>query len=269
MTKYQFAVVFLLLTATAKRLCAQTGITVSPPRLYYEISGNDSKSEQLMITNVSADHTLDLAVSFGDWRYDNEGNNVMLPADTLSNSCAPWVTVAQEETYFSLKPGEKKEIAVTMTPPAHTDNSIPVYTAMLYVTQMNPVDDVNSKGANIKLNVRSGVKIYYKPVGNTNKRIEITKLAFNKLNKTIDLTFVNSGNTWTDGIIYTSLLNSQNGQKNEIDKIVFYSLPGNERNVHIKVPENLEVGKKYAATVLIDFGNDSNLEMAELNFTYE
>lgn len=267
MFRYSLMTLFILITCGT--LFSQTGITVSPPRLYYEINANESRSELLTVTNVSADHALDLAISFGDWHYDKEGNNILLPADSLENSCAAWITVSQNNSYFSLKPGEKKEIEVTLSVPADLDNSIPVHTGMIYVTQMNPIDDINSKGANIKLNIRSGVKVYFKPTNNINKIVEITNLVYNKDNKTIDLTFVNSGNSWSDGIIYTSLLNTENGQKNEIDKIVFYSLPGDERNVRITLPEDIEIGKKYVATILVDFGNESILEMAELNFTYE
>ena len=41
-----------------------------------------------------------------------------------------------------------------------------------------------------------------------------------------------------------------------------------KRETSIVLPEGLENGK-YVATIVIDYGNDTNIEMAELTFTYE
>jgi hypothetical protein len=91
---------------------------------------------------------------------------------------------------------------------------------------------------------------------------------FNKETKNINLHFENLGNVWADGIIYPELLNTQTGKKTTMDHIIFYSMPGDFRETDIVLPENLESGK-YIATILIDYGDDNTIEMAELSFTYE
>jgi hypothetical protein len=45
-------------------------------------------------------------------------------------------------------------------------------------------------------------------------------------------------------------------------------MPGNRREMEIALPNSLEKGK-YTASVLIDYGDAENLEMGELNFSYE
>ncbi len=265
MRKFFFFLSFLIAALTAT---AQTGVSVSPPRLYYETDPGQSSSQTVKVTNVSKSNTLDLAVSLGDWKYDKKGENLMFPSDSLTTSCAGWVNIKQKDNYFSLKPGEAKEIEVTLTAPNTLTPEIPVHTAMLYVTQMNPIDDVDKQGANIKVSVRSGIKLFHRTLEAKNKKLEIQNLLFNKETKNINLHFENLGNVWADGIIYPELLNTQTGKKTTMDHIIFYSMPGDFRETDIVLPENLESGK-YIATILIDYGDDNTIEMAELSFTYE
>lgn len=66
----------------------------------------------------------------------------------------------KEDSYFTLAPGERKDIDVTITVPNTLSDKLAAHSAVLYVSQMNPVDDVDSKGANIKVSIRSGIKLF-------------------------------------------------------------------------------------------------------------
>lgn len=247
---------------------AQTGISVSPPRVYYEADPGQNSAQKISVSNVSTTHTLDLAISLGDWEYDLKGENIMYPADSLLTSCASWVTIKRDQNYFSLKPGETKEIEVSITIPQILSKEIPVHTALLYVTQMNPFDDVTKDGANIKVSVRSGIKLFHRTKEAKIKKIEIQNMLFDTQTKHIKIDFESQGNVWTDGIIYPEVLNTETGKKTTMEHLVFYTMPGNKRETSIVLPEGLENGK-YVATIVIDYGNDTNIEMAELTFTYE
>jgi len=259
--------IFLLIVSCCT-LNAQTGISVSPPRLYFELNPGQSGADQLVVTNVSQSNSLDLAVSLGDWEYNLKGENMMYPADSLATSCASWVTIKKEDSYFTLKPGEKRQIAVTLTTPKTLNSKVAVHTAMLYVTQMNPIDDVDSKGANMKVSVRSGIKLFHKTLEPKAKKIEIQNMTFNKKSKNIELYFENNGNVWTDGTIFVDLLNTKTGKKTSLNSIVFYSMPGNKREMEIPITSELPKGK-YVATVLMDHGDENSMEVAELTFDYE
>lgn len=245
---------------------AQTGISVSPPRVYFESEVGASKTEKITVTNVSTNNALDLAVSLGDWEYDEKGENVMYPANTLDNSCASWISVNKNDSYFTLLPGEKKEIEVTLTP-TRSKNDKTAHTSVLYVSQMNPVDDVDSKGANIKLSIRSGIKIFHKNPISKGKKIEIKNLEFNKTKKSLVLVFENQSEIWVDGKILTDIINTKTGHKITIDPIIFYTMPGNKRILEIPA-ESLEKGS-YTASVIIDNGENDSVEMGELNFNYD
>lgn len=249
-------------------LDAQTGVSVSPPRVYFESGLGNSSTQKVTVTNVSTKNSLDLAVSLGDWEYNEKGENIMSAANTLPSSCAGWISVNKDDNYFTLAPGQKKDIDVTLTVPATLSDKLFTHTAVLYVSQMNPVDDVDSKGANIKVSIRSGIKIFHKLPAAKNKKLEIQNLSYGKSKEILDLSFDNLGDVWADGKIVTDLVNTQNGKKTTLETIIFYTMPGNKRQVGIPLPSGLEKGK-YTASVMIDYGDRDNLELGELNFTYE
>lgn len=247
---------------------AQTGVSVSPPRLYFESGLGNSSTQKVTITNVSAKNALDLAVSLGDWEYNDKGENIMSAAGTLPVSCAGWVNIKKEDNYFTLAPGGRKDIDVTITVPGTLSDQIPAHTCVLYVSQMNPVDDVDSKGANIKVSIRSGIKLFHKLPSAGTRKIEIQNLIYGKTSRSLNLFFENQGNIWTDGKVSADLVNSKTGKKISIDPMIFYTMPGNKREMDIPLPASLEKGT-YTASVLIDYGDSSNLEVGELKFNYE
>lgn len=247
---------------------AQTGVSVSPPRLYFESDLGNSNTQKVTVTNVSTKNSLDFAVSLGDWEYDSKGENMMYPANNLPTSCTSWITIKKEDNYFTLAPGARRDIDITITVPDNLSDKLPVHTAVLYVSQMNPVDDVDSKGANIKVSIRSGIKLFHKLPSAKNKKLEIQNLTYNKSKEAFNLLFENEGNVWADGKVFTDLVNTQNGTKVSLDPVIFYTMPGNKREMNIALPSTLEKGK-YTASVMIDYGDSDNLEMGELNFTYE
>lgn len=250
------------------QISAQTGISVSPPRVYFESAAGSSTTQKITVTNVSAKNTLDLAVSLGDWDYDERGENVMHAAGTLKSSCAGWININKNDNYFSLAPGERKDLEVTLTPPNVNPDKLSAHTAVLFVSQMNPVDDVDSKGAKIKVSIRSGIKIFHKAPEVTKRKIEIKDLKFDSSKKLLNITFENQSEIWTDGKIITDIINTSTGKKITIEPLIFYTLPDNIRKVSIPIDELAEKGS-YNVSVIIDYGDDETLEMGDLNFNYE
>lgn len=263
MNKLTIIFYFLLI-----QISAQTGISVSPPRIYFESGAGTSSTQKITVTNVSAKNSLDLAVSLGDWEYDEFGENMMYPANTLKNSCASWISVNKNDNYFSLAPGERKDLDITITSPAAGKDNLSSHTAVLYVSQMNPVDDVDNKGANIKVSIRSGIKIFHKSPDVVPKKIEIKDLKFDQAKNSLSLQFENQSSIWVDGKISTEIINTTTGKKVPVNDIVFYTLSGNVRKINIPITTPLEKGS-YNASVMIDYGDAASLEIAELNFNHE
>lgn len=248
---------------------AQTGISISPPRMYYVIGPGQSQTEKVLVSNPSADYTLELGVSFEDWEYNEFGGNRMYEPGTLNTSCAAWVSVP--EAYFSLAPGESKEFDVQMTMPAdYRNDTVPVHTAILYVTQLNPRDGVDQEGANIRIAVRTGIKLYQRMPGNHHPDLEITNFRYDKADDAqgLILFFDNISNTWVDGRISLELLNQSTGKKTVLPDLTFYSMPGDQRQQYLALPADLEPAR-YIATAIVNYGDANTVKIAELEFSHE
>jgi len=255
---------FILLS---QPLFSQIGISVSPPRLYYQIKPGQTGAQKVLVSNVSKEHSMSLSLTVGDWKYDEYGNNLMLPPDSLNNSCAAWISI-QEGTYLTLEPGEQREIDINMRVPLDITSNDNVQTAMLYVTQMNAVDGTNTEGAAIKVNVRQGIKIYRSGGESETKKLEIEQLKFDREKNSLALVFNNNGNIWINGKVTSSLFNQTTGDEFALEETVFYTLPEDHRTMFIPFGRSLEKGE-YVATVVLDYGEDITLEAAELQFRHE
>ncbi len=269
--RFQLGSCFLLFTALFFKipavLEAQVGLSVSPPRVYYSLNTGETGSQKVLVSNISKEHPLNLSLTFGDWKYDEHGNNLMFPPDSLENSCANWLRVA-EGAYLTLEPGESRDIDLTMSVPIEAEGKDNVQTAMLYVTQMNPVDGVDAQGASIRINVRQGIKIYRKGSAPEVKRVEIENLVYDKEANSLQLTFGNNGNIWINGRIDASLFNQSTGKELNLEPSDFYTMPGDHRIMQIPFGQELEKGT-YIATVMIDYGDVTTIEAAELQFSHE
>ena len=261
-----FVLITSLFLVISQAMFSQIGISVSPPRLYYNLNPGETGSQRVLVSNISSEHVMSLSITFGDWKYDNYGNNVMLPPDSLDFSCASWLSIG-EGTYITLDPDENREVELSMSVPSG-GNLSPVNTAMVYVTQMNAVDGVDADGAAIKVNVRQGIKVYHNESSASIKKIDIVALSYDAENNGLLLGFNSSGNIWANGTVNTSLFNRSTGEEIGLEETIFYTLPGDERTMLLPFGEDLDKGD-YIATIIIDYGDDNALEAAELLFSYE
>lgn len=255
---------FTLLFFTINAL-AQTGLSVTPPRVYFTVDKGQAQKQTITVSNVSKTTALDLSVSLADWAYDIKGNNNIFEAGSTVGSCANWVSVLPS-SFFSLGPGEQKDIELQVSPPANLTDTLPVHTAMLYVTQLNPFDDVNEKGANIKVAIRTGIKLYQRFP--TTRRPDLDVVGFSINKKLLTLKFVNIGNVWADGTATCELLDRKSGKKITLKDVIFYSVPGNNREISFELPADLAKGE-YVASSILNYGEDSTVKLAELEFNYE
>ncbi|HAT3994367.1 molecular chaperone [Elizabethkingia anophelis] len=245
----------------------QAGITVSPPRNYFTSNAGESSTKKVLVTNPSKTTTLELTVSLNDWIYDEKGNNVISEPGTLENSAVNWVSI-KPQSYFSLNPGETKELEITVTPPAIRKDALPVHTCLMYITQTNPVDAINEKGALVKVSVRTGIKIYHRYSSQREPNMDFTDYKYEKDSKSLVLEIINQGNVWTDGTIHTEMINQQNGAKYNLEDEIIYTLPSDKRIVTIPLPKGLDKGK-YIVTSTFTYGDDNVIKMAELTFINE
>lgn len=262
MKNISFVLILLSGLIGAIKVSAQTGISVSPPKTFFQLNPGEEEVKKLLITNPSPIHGLDLSVSVRDWHYDEFGSNVVKEAGSLETSCADWLSILPSSVFY-LEPNESKEIEILLQVPAEVPAGSDIRTLMLYISQINPADAVDQTGANIKIAVRTGVKIYHRNRTPRKHHIEPVDFHLDKDNHQIVLIFENQGNVWTDGTIYSELLSQARGDQIQLNDIVFYTLPGDRRKVLIPLEEDLQPGT-YIISSVFEYADIVN--MAELKF---
>lgn len=248
---------------------AQAGMTVSPGKLYFKLAPGMNGTQKILVSNPN-NKDLQVGASIADWAYDVMGNNLTFDAGTLKTSCADWIQL-MPNTFFTLQPGEKKEISVVFNVPANAKTDIPVHNAMVFFTQLNPGDSRTQSGTPIKVSVRMGVKLYHSFSQQENRSIEVLNFSdhADSLNKQqpgyLELEVENNGKVWLESKIKWELLNTQTGEKQKLEEMESFSLPGDKRLIRKVLPIDLRKGK-YNATAIINYGNKDELKVVELEF---
>ena len=145
-------------------------------------------------------------------------------------------------------------------------NAESVHTTMMYITQTNPIDGQNKSGENIKISIRTGVKIYQRLNIARDTNVEFTNFVYDKTENRLVLNISNEGNVWSEGTIRNEIINQENGQQIKLQDAVFYSLPNDKRIVYIPLPKDLPKGS-YIVTSTLSFEKDDQLKIAELTFS--
>jgi P pilus assembly chaperone PapD len=266
---FRSLVLLIIMGFSAQSIYAQAGITVNTGKLYFKFPPGSNATQKLRVQNPN-NTPLEVGVSINDWKYDSIGNNQIHDAGTLKNSCADWIKILPS-SYFTLRPNETKDLDIVLTAPANADTSVPVHTAMLYLTQLNPGKSTAANGAAIKVTVRMGVKIYHSFAVDGERDMEITGFKDIKTKPAairtdaLELKVKNTGKMWIDGNVKIELLNTQTGKKIKLDPFDFYSLPGDVIYLRPKLPANIPSGV-YTATALVNYGDRDELKVAELDF---
>lgn len=260
----------LAMLGLSQNVKAQAGMTVSPGKLYFKQAAGASATQKIVVSNPNS-KDLEVGISMNDWEYDSLGNNQTYDAGTLKTSAADWIKV-MPGSYFTLKPGEKQTLDVVFSVPAGANQEIPVHTAMMFLTQLNPGDGRAADGTSIKVSVRMGIKVYHSFSQSDIRDIEVvdfTDALPQKGDETssgfLELKLNNTGKQWLEGKVKWEILNTQTGEKKKLPDQEIYSLPGDHRIIRQILPPKLAKGS-YTATAIINYGDKDELKLVELEF---
>lgn len=263
---YSFIIGLCLLCS---EVCAQAGMSVSPGKIYFKLAPGMNGAQKILVSNPN-NKDLQVGASVSDWAYDVLGNNLTYDAGTLKTSCADWIQL-MPGTFFTLQPGEKKEITIIFNVPPDAKIDIPVHNAMIFFTQLNPGDSRSQSGTPIKVSVRMGVKLYHSFSQQEIRSIEVLNFSdhADPLHKDLpgylELEVENNGKVWLESKIKWELLNTRTGEKLKLEDMDSFSLPGDKRLIRKPLPSDLKKGR-YSATAIINYGNKEELKVVELEF---
>lgn len=265
----------VLLSVPGFEALAQGGLAVTPTKLYFDLAPGESRSAKIVVTNQSSKRQL-FEVSFSDWERDSLGNKVYLPDNTSENSCSQWMVVTP--SLFELNPNEPRELTVVMTRPKDSiggDGNEKIKWSMLFIKQTAEKASIEESSKVLEsrmiIEFRVGVHVYYTPIGQHAKNVEIVSFKTemtDKGKKKLALKLENTGDVVTDSEVALELVNVKTGEERKVKAVPVSIFPGNKRVVYLTLPDELLPGL-YSAVAIVDNGPDYELKMAELELKLE
>lgn len=263
--KYIMMTVFVLLCT---RIQAQMGIAASPMQLSFDAQPGSTQTLPLTLNNPSGNQ-ITVTATLADWYRDSTGSIVYTKTTAALNSCTDWLKIFPG-TEFVLKPGESKPVTVMITVPPNAAQRCT--NSMLLFTQLDKQPIPQKNGVVINLAVRVGIQIYHVPPGLNRKEIDIVQFTDtlfqenNIVSKQLFLRLKNSGQLSTEGKASIELTHLGTGHKTSLPAISFFTLPGAVRQIKVPLTGSLPPGR-YSAVALVDYGEDQELRIGELEFT--
>lgn len=250
--------------------CLSQGITVNPSRIFFNLAPEQTSSQVIRITNPGNEPIVFNAY-LKDWYRDSTGEKIYSDTGSLPTSNASWLRTSPSQ--LEIQPGQTKEVTVYMQVPA---DAKPVANSMLFLSQVNEQKPVykNTGGRKVGIHIRLEVGVHIYNVQPQLSKKEFTFLSFedlgliNDTTKRLAVKVKNIGEIPVDAYIRLELTNKATGDELKIASQAISMLPNAEQFVYFSIPAHLEKGK-YLATAILDFGNDSDLKVAEKAIEYE
>lgn len=251
-----------------------SGVSVSPSRMRFSVEAGGSKSQKLTINNDTK-KVNKFKVVFHDFDMNGKGKTPFLPAGEGKYSLSRWTTVSP--SFIELQPFEKKEITVTLNIPAEDSMANIAAWSILTVEQVEERTDLDpgrGDGNTIAMGVvptyAFGIYLYQNPPNAEITRCEIINMSINQ-NETSRFLLLDVENKG-DGVSYcTATIEYTHLQTGETEKALikqFTIVPELIRDFKYVFPEGLK-GGDYSAAVVLDYGSDEEIEVAEINFKVE
>ncbi len=235
---------------------------VYPTELDFALGKGQNESQVITMTNGS-NKKIQFRLYLGDWLRDTLGEHSYFRPDTLSRSCAKYVTL--NKNFVEIEPGQTQQVSVKLSMPDNDAAVSEMKWAMLFVETVEEkiANDAAKKQATINNLLRIAIHIYQTPPTLTNRQVKVISLKRAADNSnTYRLFCQNTGNVMLQCKSYLELSSLADGKKTKLDPIEFPLFPEQKRYVIFRLPANLEKGK-YSALAVIDLGEDTPLEALE------
>jgi len=251
--------------------------SVSPSRLYFDVSPGNYKSQKLRVMN-NGPTTQTFTVNFANFRSPGKGGKTSLDTNNLSShGMADWLTASP--SFFEVAPGELKEIEILLQIPNTPDaNTVRWAVASIKLARENK--GTGEKGENV-----TGMSIiptfsFVIHLFQTPPNIKYTEVQIDNFYR--DSTMVqdsirkvrmvmsasNIGDAIADCGAYLDIVNMKTGAKTVVKSRGFTILPGGSRDIPFSLPSDLPKGD-YNILGVIDYGSETDVAAYELNIKIE
>lgn len=253
-----FTAALFALTSSAQR------ISIQPSILEYRLAAGGSQTQAVTVTNLS-DKKLVFQAYLADWLRDSSGGHQYFRPDTLSRSCASWVSL--NKTLLELEPNASQEILVQMQTPADAAKLNEMKWAMLFLQSVEEQDAAARAAKQMQTQVkeilRVGIHIYQTPPSvNEYKAKAVSLVPLPAEKNAYEFVLKNTGGAMLQCKAYMELTNVADGKSYTTEKTEFPVFPDGMRKVKLTLPAELPKGK-YSALAILDPGSDLPLEAVE------
>ena len=260
-TKF-FLLSLTILIASTFIAKSQPNLGVYPTILEYHLTGGQSESKSIHLTNNSPD-TVQFRLYINDWFRDTLGGHAYFRADTLPQSCAKWLTF--DKNFVQLETGKSTDVTVKLSLPDDGVSTDRMRWAMLFIETVEEKKNIKEKGtqAAVRNVLRIGVHVYQTPPAITEKAIKVVDLTHvPKTTNTFQLLCQNTGKVMVECKSYLILNSMADGKETKLEPVEFPMFPDQKRYVIFELPKDFPKGK-YSAQGVLDAGEDVSLEAVE------
>lgn len=262
-----YSLAFFLFIFSGLSMFSQ-GISMSPTRLFFTGNPGETVTETVILSNTSAtDYVFN--VNTKDWKREEDGNKVYFDASSLNQSNAAWISTVA--TSINLPANSTKEIIVSMRVPSNASTS-EVTNSMLFFTQIGKQKDIaeQQKGIGIIALFEFGLHVYYTPVRNNIKSLEIVSLEelsdTNSTSKKVAVGIENDGNMVNDATVEFEFTNTTTGEEIKLKPINISMLPGTKQVVKFELPQ--DISGSYLGVSIIKMAGTNDLRVGEKDFEF-
>ena len=250
----------------SKNEITNLGVAVSPSNMRFRTNPGKTETKKLTITNDTY-NSYQFRIIFNDTEMSREGNVVQLPIGEFSKySLSKWIIA--KPNFIELKPGEKKEVEITIKVPANEKGNRAAWCVGIvdHVIQRNEITpDPNSESISVGISPSFGFAVYFyqNPPSLEVNEVEILDFSFtyDDDNKYIHLLAKNLGKGIAKAKVYIELNELNTGFEEKLDLQVFNILPETEREFDFLLPGKMPKGH-YSIMGVLDFGSNVELKAA-------
>ena len=247
-----------------------SGVAISPSRLRFNASPGNTKTANIKINNDTEEGKA-FRIKFNDFNMNEHGKSQFVEPGNGKYGISNWVSVSP--SYIEIAAGEKKEITVTLDVPDDEAGQKAAWGIMMIeeAAERKTLDYGTENSESIAFGVvptiAFGVFLYQNPPGVTDNSIEIQDFMISQREERyfVNIDARNTGTGIAYCRAYVELTNLENGNQEKLLVKSFTIVPELTRVFSFELPEHLTSGK-YSAVGVLDYGNEEEIEAAELDF---
>ncbi len=255
--------IFLALLVTVSTVFAQS-VSVSPSRLYFNVTPGSYKSQQIRVVN-NGTKPQTFTVNFADFNSPGkDGKTKVVKDGKTEHGMSDWLTASP--SFFEIQPGEMKDVEILLQLPNTPDaNTVRWAVASIKLARENT--GPTEKGKNVTgmaiIPTFSFVVHLFQTPSNVSFKEVVIDTFYRDMSVGDSLVLLkmltrNTGDAIADCAPYLNVVNLKTGESDKIEHRGYTILPGGVRELKFYMPRTFKKGI-YDVLGVVDYGSETNI----------